>query len=107
MRKRGACLAIAALSVISFAAPPAPSYALRIGPFHLGVGLGHRHHHHHGHPSARGNAKEARRNEPRQVEAPQQTAHQATWALLYPSRAMPTIFQNVFWPAFSSPWPFG
>ena len=28
-------------------------------------------------------------------------------ALLYPARALPAIFQNVFWPAFSSPWPFG
>jgi hypothetical protein len=28
-------------------------------------------------------------------------------ALLYPSGALPAIFQNVFWPAFSSPWPFG
>ena len=28
-------------------------------------------------------------------------------ALLYPTRALPLIFQNVFWPAFSSPWPFG
>jgi hypothetical protein len=28
-------------------------------------------------------------------------------ALFYPTRALPLIFQNVFWPAFSSPWPFG
>jgi hypothetical protein len=27
-------------------------------------------------------------------------------ALLYPARALPPIFQNVFWPTFSSPWPF-
>jgi len=27
-------------------------------------------------------------------------------ALLYPARALSPIFQNVFWPAFSSPWPF-
>src|SRR5262245_14731715 len=102
MRKRGACFAIAALSIISFAAPPTPAYALRIGPFHLGLPLGHRHHHH-GHLSARGNAKEARRSEPRQDEATRGGSHQAAypaaWALLYPGRALPTIFQNVFWPA--------
>ena len=28
-------------------------------------------------------------------------------ALLYPARALSPIFQNVFWPAFSSSWPFG
>jgi hypothetical protein len=27
-------------------------------------------------------------------------------ALFYPARAVAPIFQNVFWPAFSSPWPF-
>jgi hypothetical protein len=106
MRKRGACLAIAALSVICFAASPTPAYALRIGPFHLGVPFGHRHHQHR-HLSTHGNTKEARRSEPRRDEATRQGSHQAAWALLYPSRALPTVFQNIFWPAFSSPWPFG
>jgi hypothetical protein len=104
MRKRGACLAIAVLSVICFAAPPTPAHALRIGPFHLGVPFGHRHHQHR-HLSTHSNTKEARRSEPRQDEATRQGSHQAAWALLYPSRALPTIFQNIFWPAFS--WPFG
>jgi hypothetical protein len=106
MRKRGACLAIAALSVICFAASPTPAYALRIGPFHLGVPFGHRHHQHR-HLPTHGNTKEARRSEPRRDEATRQGSHQAAWALLYPSRALPTVFQNIFWPAFSSPWPFG
>src|SRR6516225_3999 len=106
MRKRGACLAFAVLSVICFAAPPTPAYALRIGPFHLGVPFSHRHHQHR-HFSTHSNTKEARRSEPRQDEATRQGSHQTAWALLYPSRALPTIFQNIFWPAFSSPWPFG
>jgi hypothetical protein len=33
-------------------------------------------------------------------------ARPASLALLYPPRALPPIFQNVFWPAFFSPWPF-
>jgi hypothetical protein len=104
MRKRGACFAIAALSVISFSFPPATAYGLRIGPFHLGVPLGHRHHHRH--LSTHGNTNEAARHEPRQA-APREAANQVTLALLYPPRALPAIFQNVFWPAFSAPWPFG
>jgi hypothetical protein len=112
MQKPGACLAIAALSLIAFTGPPTPASALRIGPFHLGVPFAHRHHHHR-------STHEARRSVPRADEAPGQApgqtprqtsgqaTHQAAWALLYPSRALPTVFQNVFWPAFSSPWPFG
>ena len=30
-----------------------------------------------------------------------------TSALLYPNLALPAIFQNVFWPNYASPWPFG
>jgi hypothetical protein len=50
-----------------------------------------------------GNANDVARHEPQ--PAPQQRA--LSLALLYPARALPPIFQNVFWPAFSSPWPFG
>jgi hypothetical protein len=104
MRKRGACFAIAVLSVISFSFPPSAAYALRIGPFHLGVPFGHRHHHRH--LATHGNAPEAARQESRQA-APRQATDQGNLALLYPTQALPAIFQNVFWPAFSSPWPFG
>ncbi len=31
----------------------------------------------------------------------------ANSALLYPSSALSAIFQNIFWPAYSSAWPFG
>jgi hypothetical protein len=51
----------------------------------------------------RGNANDVARHETQ--PAPQQ--HPVSLALLYPARALPPIFQNVFWPAFSSPWPFG
>ena len=107
MRKRGACFAIAALGVIALTLQPAAAYGLRVGPFHLGVPSGHRHHHHR-HPS--GSANETARHDARGA-APRQAAAQAsgpaTMALLYPGAALPAIFQNVFWPAFSSPWPFG
>jgi hypothetical protein len=104
MRKRGAFFAIAALFVISFSFPPSAAYALRIGPFHLGVPFGHRHHHRH--LATQGNANETARREPRQA-GPSEAANHGTLALLYPPQALPAIFQNVFWPAFSSPWPFG
>jgi hypothetical protein len=96
MRKHGAFFAIAALSLIILAAVPAAAFAFRIGPIHLGLPFGHRHHHH---LYLHGGANDVARSEG--------ARHQVSWALLYPSRTLPAISQNIFWPAFSSPWPFG
>jgi LTXXQ motif family protein len=53
-----------------------------------------------------GNPNDVTHHEPGQ--APQVAQQRpVSLALLYPARALPPIFQNVFWPAFSSPWPFG
>jgi LTXXQ motif family protein len=106
MKKVGALLAIAAFALIVFASPPAAAFGLRLGPLHLGVPFfGHRHHHQplymHGNTNAVGRHENQRENPP----GPQQRP--VSLALLYPARALPPIFQNVFWPAFSSPWPFG
>jgi LTXXQ motif family protein len=101
MKKVGAYLAVAAFALVSFVAPPAAAFGLRIGPFHLGVpSFGHRHHHH---PLyMHGSTGDVARRE----SEPVQQHHPMSLALFYPSRALPPIFQNVFWPAFSSPWPF-
>ncbi len=107
MKKVGASLAIAAFGFIVFAAPHAAAFGLRLGPFHLGVPLfGYRHHHH---PLyMRGNAHEDGARDVARHEseaAPKQRP--VSPALFYPARALAPIFQNVFWPAYSSPWPFG
>jgi hypothetical protein len=112
MKKVGAYLVIAAFASISLASTPAAAFGLRLGPFHLGVPLfGHRHHHHplymHGNTNdvARRESRSAPQQRRESQSAPQQRA--SSFALLYPNRALAPIFQNVFWPAFSSPWPFG
>jgi len=75
------------------------AFGFRLGPFHLGLPVfGHRHHHH----LTRANSNDVARR-----EQPQEAAHHVTYALLYPSRALPVVFQNIFWPGYSSPWPFG
>lgn len=107
MRKVGAGFAVAALTIILFASPPAAAFGLRIGPLHLGVPLfGHRHHHHplymHGNPN-----DVSRHDVSRHDVGRHETQRQVTLALLYPDRALPAIFQNIFWPTSSSPWPFG
>ena len=112
MRKVGATLAIAALTtILFFASEPATAFGLRIGPLHLGVPLfGHRHHHRplymHGNTNHVGRHQSPSGDVGRH-ESPSGAQRPVTFALLYPERALPAIFQNVFWPAYSSPWPFG
>ncbi len=110
MKKVGAFLAIAAFVFIVFAAPHAAAFGLRIGPFHLGVpSFGHRHHHH---PLyMHGDTNEVARHENpvigRREASPSFQRRPVSLALFYPARALAPTFQNVFWPAYSSPWPFG
>jgi hypothetical protein len=107
MRSRGAYFVISVLAFIFLTSPPADAFGFRIGPLHFGLPFGHRHQHHR--PLyMHGNTNEAARHDSQQDAQRQPTAQrQVTLTLLYPSRALPAIFQNVFWPAFSSPWPFG
>jgi LTXXQ motif family protein len=101
MKKVGAYPAIAAFALIALAASPAAAFGLRLGPFHLGLPFGHRHHHR---PLyMHGNSNDVARHESQSGEEP---TPRANLALLYPDRALSPIFENVFWPAFSSPWPF-
>jgi LTXXQ motif family protein len=105
MKKVCAVPAIAAFALILFASLPARAFGLHIGPFHLGVpGFGHRHHHHSLYMHGNGNDVVRRDSHETSLGAPHHGVMSP--ALLYPARALPPIFQNVFWPAFSSPWPF-
>jgi len=100
MRKIGAIIAIGGLAAALLSPPPAAAFGLRLGPFHIGLPFGWHHRHH---PLyMRANPSDMARSEapetvPQGVVSP---------ALVYPSLALPVIFQNVFWPS-SSPWPFG
>jgi hypothetical protein len=101
MKKVGAYLAIAAFALIPLASSPAAAFGLRLGPLHLGLPMGHRHHHRSLY--MHGNSSDVARRESRSAAEP---APRASPALFYPGRALSPIFQNVLWPALSSPWPF-
>jgi hypothetical protein len=106
MRKIGALIAIGGLAAAMLTPPPASAFGLRIGPFHIGIPFGWHHRHH---PlSTRADPNDvARSSDTERAEAPQSVPRgEVSPALVYPSLALPVIFQNVFWPSSSS-WPFG
>ncbi len=110
MRKIGALIAIGGLAAaMLFRSPaiqPAMAFGLRIGPFHIGLPFGWHYRHHPLYMRATPNDM-ARSGDTARAEAPQSVPRgEVSPALVYPSLALPVIFQNIFWPT-SSPWPFG
>src|SRR6516165_4635741 len=96
MRKIGAiCLRITALAAVVLSPVPAVAFGLHLGPFHLGLPLvGHHYHRHHlSRPNDIGRSESG-------------SLKGTTSALLYPSIALPSIIENIFFPAYSSPWLF-
>lgn len=100
MRKVGACIAATlwAAFILSWSAAisPAMAFGLRIGPFHIGVPIYLPHFRH------RRLYMHATRHEVAGSERAPLTS-----ALLYPNLALAGIFQDVFFPDYASPWPFG
>jgi len=113
MRKIGAiCLRITALAAVVLSPLPAAAFGLHLGPFHFGLPLlGHHYHHHHLYMRANPREARIRPNDIARSESGSSnesgSSKGMTSALLYPSVALPSIIENVFFPSSSSPWPFG
>jgi hypothetical protein len=113
MRKIGAiCLRITALAAVVLSPLPAAAFGLHLGPFHFGLPfLGHHYHRHH--LSMRANPREARIRPNDIARSESGSSNESgsskgiTSTLLYPSIALPSIIENIFFPTYSSPWPFG
>src|SRR5262249_32348818 len=119
MRKIGAIFGITALAAVVFSSPPAAAFGLHLGPFHFGLPfVGHHYHRHRLY--MRANPKEARRPNDTGRSNPKEARIRpndigrseagslkgTTSALLYPSIALPSIIENIFFPTYPSPWPF-
>ncbi len=106
MRKIATLLGIGALTFAALSPSPAGAFGFHLGPLHFGLPyFGPHHYRHHLYMRATSNEARNSRNEARRSEAG--TTHGMTSALLYPSIALPSIFENIFSPTYSSPWPFG
>ena len=105
MRKIGAIFGIAALAAVVFSSPPAAAFGLHLGPFHFGLPfVGHHHYRHRLY--MRANPKEARIRPNDIARSESGSPKGTTSALLHPSIALPSIINNIFFPTYSSPWPF-
>jgi hypothetical protein len=105
MRKISTIAAIAALAAVAFSPTPSAAIGLRIGPFYFGIPyFGYRHRHH----SALRDEASLKTIPPGEGAAePQTAASQGLMSpLLYPALALPAVYDEIFSPPSSSPWPF-
>jgi hypothetical protein len=105
MRKISAILAIAALAAIAFSPSPSAAFGLRIGPIYLGIPyFGYRHRHH----GALRDEASLKTVPPAQGAASAQgpASPGLMSPLLYPALALPAVYDEIFSPTSSSPWPF-
>jgi hypothetical protein len=105
MRKISAIVAIAALAAVAFSPSPSLAFGLRIGPFYFGIPyFGHRHRH----QGALRDEASIKTAPPAQGAASAQgSAPQGLMSpLLYPVLALPAVYDEIFSPPSSSPWPF-
>lgn len=110
MQKMGIGVTVGLLVAASSFFAPSPVFALRLGPFHVGLPFfgrpfAHPHPPHHVPTEAR---IYDRMESPADADKdPAQAATDPALALLYPGLALPTIYDDVFGPAFPLPGPFG
>jgi hypothetical protein len=105
MRKITTFVAIAALAAIVFSPSPSAAFGLRVGPFYFGIPyLGYRHRHH---GALRDEASLKTDASAQRAAGSPATASQGVMSpLLYPVLALPAVYDEIFSPPSSSPWPF-
>jgi hypothetical protein len=107
MRRIGACLAITALAAAVSSPTPSAAFGLSVGPFHIGVPFigiprGAMHRRAIALHSATGKGDLYDKASLGGAE-PSPGADQA---LLYPAAALPDLYDEIFWPDHSPPWPY-
>ena len=107
MRKIGTIVAIAALAAVAFSPSPSLAFGLRVGPFYFGIPYFGYRHRHHGAPALRDEASLKTPPPAQGAASAQGPASQGLMSpLLYPVLALPAVYNEIFSPPSSSPWPF-
>ena len=107
MRKISAIVTIAALAAVAFSASPSLAFGLRVGPFYFGIPYFGYRHRHHGAPALRDEASLKTVPPALGAASAQGPASQGLMSpLLYPVLALPAVYDEIFSPPSSSPWPF-
>lgn len=120
MRTIGAFVTLTALAIVMSVPSPSAAFGLRLGPFHIGLPFGGGYGHHHRvlahreesapiydttEPAPAGKAANENPTGRPDQNTPQTLGPASP--LLYPAMALPDIYDNVFSPSASIPWPFG
>jgi LTXXQ motif family protein len=107
MRKISAIVTIAALAAVAFSPSPSAAFGLRIGPLYFGIPYFGYRHRHHGAPALRDEASLKTPAPAQGAPSAQGPASQGPMSpLLYPVLALPAVYDEIFSPPSSSPWPF-
>jgi hypothetical protein len=107
MRKISAIVTIAALAAVAFSPSPSAAFGLRIGPLYFGIPYFGYRHRHHGAPALRDEASLKTVPPSQGAASAQGPASQGLMSpLLYPVVALPAVYDEIFSPSSSSPWPF-
>jgi len=108
MRNIGAYIVVGAFAALLSSPTPSAAFGLHLGPLHFGLPFfGHSRHRHHAalHRSRIYDRAVAERPSGARSSEPVHAADNS--ALLYPSHALPGLYDEIFWPARSASWPFG
>lgn len=109
MRRIGACFVVAVLAATALSPTPSAAFGLNLGPFHIGLpffGFPHRGGHRHRTALHRPPANGASVYDKANLSGPV-SPQDAERAPLYPTVALPGLFDAIFWPANSPQWAFG
>jgi hypothetical protein len=106
MRKIGACLAITLFATAALSPTPSPAFGLSIGPFHIGLPFFGFHHRLAPHRRLAALHNDSGVNDKATVGSAN-SEEGAEPAVLYPTAALPGLYDAVFWPARAPDWPFG
>lgn len=108
MRNIGAYIFLGAFAALLSSPTPSAAFGLHLGPLHFGLPFfGHSRHRHHA-ALHRGRVYDRAASErPSGARSAEPVQSVDNSALLYPSRALPALYDEIFWPDRSTSWPFG